>query len=136
MTEDRLERIEDKIDKQGDMISDVSRDVAVIKANQDSDREANHKEHGEIREYIVDKNRDQDRRIKETSDRLHVFEMALHELTENFGKFKSSIEKMIEKTKGRVEGISFPIKRIWELLLVAIGGGVLLKLIEHFMKNQ
>ena len=85
---------------------------------------------------LSDKNRDQDRRIKETSDRLHVFEMALHELTENFGKFKSSIEKMIEKTKGRVEGISFPIKRIWELLLVAIGGGVLLKLIEHFMKNQ
>ena len=136
MTEDRLERIEDKIDKQGDMISDVKKDVAVIKANQDSDRAANHKEHGEIREYIADKNRDQDRRIKETSDRLHVFEMALHELTENFGKFKSSIEKMIEKTKGRVEGISFPFKKIWEILLAAVGGGILLKLFEIYTKNQ
>ena len=136
MSDDRLERMEDKLDEQRDMIKDVATDVAVVKSNQDRDREANHKEHVEIRDFVVDKNRDQDRRIKETSDRLHVFEMALHELTENFGKFKTGIEKMIEKTKGRVEGISFPIKRIWEILLAAIGGGILLKLFEIYTKGQ
>ena len=136
MADDRLARIEDKLDEQRDMISDVSKDVAVVKSNQDRDRDANHKEHVEIRDFVVDKNRDQDRRIKETSDRLHVFEMALHELSENFGKFKSSIEKMIAKTKGTVEGISFPIKRIWEILLAAIGGGILLKLFDMYINNR
>ena len=134
MADDRLGRIEDKLDEQRDILADVQKDVAVVKSNQERDREANHKEHGEIREFVTEKNAHQDRRIKENAARMHVFEAALIELTDNFGTFKTSIEKMIEKTKGRMEGISFPIKRIWEVLLVAIGGGLLLKLIEHFMK--
>lgn len=135
MADDRLARIEDKLDEQRDMISDVQKDVAVVKSNQDRDREANHKEHGEIHDFIVDKNTEQDRRIKENSDRLHVFEVALHELSENFDKFKLSIEKIIEHTKGRVQGLSFPLKRGWELLLAAVGGGILLKLFDMYMRN-
>ena len=135
MPDDRLARIEQKLDEQRDMISDVQQDVAVVKSNQDRDREANHHEHEEIRDFVADKNREQDRRIKENSDRMHVFEMALHELTENFEKFKTGIEKLIENTKGRVQGMSFPLKRGWELLLAAVGGGILLKLFDLYMRN-
>ena len=55
MNDDRLATIGRKLDEQRDMIAEVQKDVAVVKSNQDRDREANHKEHKEMREFIVDK---------------------------------------------------------------------------------
>ena len=138
MSDDRLASIDRKLDRQGekldeqrDMIADVSKEIAVVKSNQDRDRDTNSKEHRDMREFVDNGNKEQNRRIKSNSDRLHVFEAALHELSEGFDKMKL----FIENTKGRVQGFSFPFKRLWEILLAVIGGGALLKLFEMLSKS-
>ena len=130
MNDDRLAIIERKLDEQRDMIAEVQKDMAVVKSNQDRDRDANHKEHVEMREFIVDKNRVQDRNIKGNSDKMTVFEVALHEIQEEF----NTLKLFIENTKGKVQGLSLPLKRMWELLLAVVGGGAVLKLFDWLLK--
>ena len=130
MNDDRLATIGRKLDEQRDMIAEVQKDVAVVKSNQDRDREANQKEHKEMREFIVDKNRVQDRNIKGNSDKMTVFEVALHEIQEEF----NTLKLFIENTKGKVQGLSLPLKRMWELLLAVVGGGAVLKLFDWLLK--
>ena len=84
-----------------------------------------------MREFIVDKNRVQDRNIKGNSDKMTVFEVALHEIQEEF----NTLKLFIENTKGKVQGLSLPLKRIWELLLAVVGGGAVLKLFDWLLKG-